>query len=229
MNTYLLNLISKWLGIVFISFISLFNFGYEKKHSVIDNDIINNNSYMDADIIEYKTEYIYDSSLPNTHEEIIVEGKNGVSYEQDGEIVVVSEPINEVIEVGTGPQGVYTGMLTGYGPDCYGCSGQGNVNCYTRERTTHSLVTDGIYYEDTEYGSVRILAADHRQFPCGTIIEITNSNLDKELGVVLDTGSGMRNAYNNGWILIDLAFEKESLTSSVTNKNTTFVVKRWGW
>ena len=229
MNLYLLELVSKWIGFVLISIISLFNFGYENKDFVIDNNIEEKNTYMETEIIEYETNYIYDSSLPSTHEKVVTEGKNGVIYYDNGEEVVLSETIDEVIEIGTNKEGIYTGMLTGYGPDCYGCSLKGNVNCYTRERTTHSLITDGIYYEDTEYGEVRILAADHREFPCGTIIEITNSMFEKELGVVLDTGSGMRNAYEQGWILIDLAFEKESLTPSITNKKTNFVVKRYGW
>ena len=93
----------------------------------------------------------------------------------------------------------------------------------------HNLISDGIYYKDSEYGRVRILSADHREFPCGTIVEITNRDLHKELGIVLDTGSGMRKAYNEGWILIDLAFENEEDLWHVTNKNTTFKVQRWGW
>lgn len=229
MNLYLLELISKWVGIALISIVSLFNFGYENKNLTVNNHVEDKNTYVETEIIEYETKYIYDKSLPNTHKKVVTEGKDGVVYFDNGKEVVLSEVVDEVIEIGTNKDGLYTGMLTGYGPDCVGCSSKGNVNCYTRERTTHSLITDGIYYEDIEYGKIRILAADHREFPCGTIIEITNSMFEKELGVVLDTGSGMRNAYEDGWILIDLAFEKESLTGSITNKKTSFVVKRYGW
>lgn len=229
MNIYLLNLISKWTGVILLSTISLFNFGYENKEEVVINNVIEKNSYVEAEVVEHEEEYIYDSSLPSTQEEVIVEGRDGVIYDNGDSKVIISEPVTEVTVVGTGEIGVYKGMLTGYGPDCYGCSGLGNVACYTKDKTVHSLVTDGIYYEDEDYGRVRILSADHREFPCGTIIEITNTNLDKEIGVVLDTGSGMRNAYDEGWILIDLAFEKEAFAHTTTNKNTTFVVKRWGW
>ena len=187
----------------------------------------NKNSYIKTEVINYETEYIYDASLPSTHEKVITEGKDGILSLTDGKII--EEAVSKVIEIGTGKKGIYEGMLTGYGPDCKGCSELGYVYCATKEKTYHSLVNDGIYYNDHEYGEVRILAADHREFPCGTIIEITNSDREKEIGVVLDTGSGMRNAYSQGWILIDLAFEKEALALSTTNKNTHFEVKRWGW
>ena len=54
--------------------------------------------------------------------------------------------------------------------------------------------------------------------------------MTKEIGIVLDTGSGMKKAYNEGWILIDLAHETETdLPGHGTNQNTNFSVKRWGW
>ena len=227
MNICLLKTLSKWLEVIFISTVSLFNFGYDSKEEIIENDVINKNSYVEVDVIDYDTLYVYDASKPNTHEEVITEGVNGASYKNGDDDVTLSESVTEVIEKGTGKTGVYTGMLTGYGPDCVGCSG--NVACPTREKTVHNLISDGIYYKDSEYGRVRILSADHREFPCGTIVEITNRDLHKELGIVLDTGSGMRKAYDEGWILSDLAFENEEDLWHVTNKNTTFKVQRWGW
>ena len=75
----------------------------------------------------------------------------------------------------------------------------------------------------------RILAADHRQFPCGTIIEIHNSDLKVETGIVLDTGYGMKKAYNEGWLLVDLAVTTEKDITFGMNDKTKFYVKRWGW
>ncbi len=43
------------------------------------------------------------------------------------------------------------GNLTGYGANCYGCSG------YTA--AGHNL-NESMYYDDNEFGTVRILAAD---------------------------------------------------------------------
>ena len=56
-----------------------------------------------------------------------------------------------------------------------------------------------------------------------------NSDKDSLIGVVLDTGGGMINAYKTGWILIDLAYESESKIEVGINKKTSFSVKRWGW
>ncbi|MEG0825864.1 MAG: hypothetical protein RR404_00145 [Bacilli bacterium] len=229
MNLCLLNLIGKWMGIGLVFVVSLFNFGYKTIENVIINDAKNKNVSYNSIVIDYKTEYVYDRNLPKTHEEIITKGVSGVAYNDGKKEVVLVEPITEVIEIGSGKTGLYTGMLTGYGPDCVGCSSVGNVNCYTKKKTTHSLINDGIYYDDEEFGKVRILSADHREFPCGTIIEINNEVFNKEIGVVLDTGGGMRKAFDSGWILIDMAFEKESLVHSITNKKTNFTVKRWGW
>lgn len=228
MNTYLLSLIGKWVGIVAVAIVSLFDFDVKNIEVVIENNVIDKNGYVKAEVIPHETEYIYNESLPSTYKEVVTQGDDGVVYDT-GNKEIIEESITEVIEIGTGKEGIYTGMLTGYGPDCKGCSGLGKVYCPTKDKKTHSLITDGIYYNDEEYGDVRILSADHREFPCGTIIEITNNDFEKEIGIVLDTGSGMIKAFDEGWILIDLAFEKEAIVSSVTNKKTTFVVKRWGF
>ena len=81
---------------------------------------------------------------------------------------------------------------------------------------------NNIYYNDKEYGKVRILAAYTGEFPCGTIIEVNNSEKDGLIGVVLDTGGGMIDAYRIGWTLIDLAYESESKIEVGINKNTSF-------
>ena len=52
---------------------------------------------------------------------------------------------------------------------------------------------------------------------------------DGLIGVVLDTGGGMIDAYRIGWTLIDLAYESESKIEVGINKKTSFSVKRWGW
>ncbi|MDD3187425.1 MAG: G5 domain-containing protein [Bacilli bacterium] len=229
MNISLLNIISKWAQISFISLMTMFNVEVSHDIVVLNNDIDSKNAYQVTDVINYETEYVYNASIPSGEQNILTEGKTGISYTENGEIKVVEEPINEVIEIGTGKTGVYVGTITGYGPDCVGCSTEGLVSCKTKYNETFSLTHDGIYYEDEEYGPVRILAADRREFPCGTIIEITNSNLNKELGIVMDTGIAMRNAYDQGYILVDLAFEKGALALTSTDRNTTFIVKRWGW
>jgi hypothetical protein len=50
------------------------------------------------------------------------------------------------------------------------------------------------------------------------------------LGVVLDTGQSMRDAWSIGNIHIDIAFETESSALTyATNSNTNYTILRWGW
>ena len=199
--------------------------------------LYNNMDSMTATIINeiepYETEYVYIDSIPSTAEKVVLqEGVNGLDYTYDGlNYVHLSEKSNEVIQVGTGKEGDYTGKLTGYGPDCPGCSKVGNVSCLTKEGRRHSLINDGVYYKDLGYGDVRILAADNSAFPCGTIVKVNNSNIDEFYGIVLDSGSSMRNAWKQGIVWMDLAFktEAEARVGGVTNSNTKFSVQRWGW
>lgn len=185
------------------------------------------------EVVAYNTQYIYSQSMPTTADPItIVEGVNGLDYTYDGLTYThISDVSNEIVQVGTGKEGLFTGKLTGYGPDCPGCSTVGNVSCLTREGTNHSLTNNGVYYTDTTYGSVRILAADTSAFPCGTIVKVNNGVLDEFIGIVLDSGSSMRNAWIDGTIWMDLAFssQAEASTGGATSSSTSFSVQRWGW
>jgi len=181
----------------------------------------------------FETEYVYADNIPSTADKItLVEGVNGLDYTYDGLTYThLSDKTNEVIQVGKGKEGLFTGKLTGYGPDCPGCSKVGNVSCLTKNKTRHSLINDGINYNDATYGSVRILAADNTAFPCGTIIKVNNGILDEFYGVVLDSGSTMRNAWRSGNVWIDLAFssQADAAKGNATSSNTKFSVQRWGW
>lgn len=181
----------------------------------------------------YETDYVYIENMPSDAEPVVLsEGINGLDYTYDGLTYThLSDKKNEVVQVGTGKKGAYTGKLTGYGPDCPGCSTVGNVSCMTREGTRHSLINDGIYYTDTVYGKVRILAADNNAFPCGTVIKVDNGHLDEFYAIVLDTGSSMRNAWKDGNVWIDLAFssQADARKGNATSSNTKFNVQRWGW
>ncbi|MBQ4634074.1 MAG: G5 domain-containing protein [Bacilli bacterium] len=181
-------------------------------------------------IIDYETEYVYSEKYSKGEELIITKGQDGYAHEVNGKEKIIKESINEVIQLGTRENADYEGMLTGYGPDCVGCSKQGYVACSTENKEKWSLIHDGIIYNDSIYGEVNIVAADHTLFPCGTIIEITNNDYDKLLAVVLDTGGTMRLKWrNHKEVHLDLAFSSEQETPSVTSKNTIYHVKRWGW
>ena len=72
----------------------------------------------------------------------------------------------------------FTASVTAYLADCPGCSGR--VACNGRD------VRQNINFNDSTFGSVRIVAAGH-QFPCGTIMDIEGIGL----AVVLDRGSSV--------------------------------------
>ena len=203
------------IKIIIIGISNIFNFAPAEKEEM--------------NIIEYETEYVYSEKYAEGEEFIITEGEYGYSY-FNGEEEIIKEPINQVLKVGTHKNSDYNGTLTGYGPDCVGCSKQGYVACRTSDKKNWSLINDGILYHDVDYGDINIVAADTTLFPCGTIIEINNSKYNHILAVVLDTGFSMRKAWRiNKKVHLDLAFESEKGTNAVTNKNTNYHVKRWGW
>jgi len=197
------------------------------------NTTQNKTATITNEVKAYGTDYVYVENMSVTADPIVLEeGINGLELTYDGlNYTHISDVKNEVVQVGSGKEGKYNGKLTGYGPDCPGCSTVGNVACRTLAGTNHSLINDGLYYTDSMYGKVRILAADNTAFPCGTIVKVNNGVLDEFYGIVLDSGSAMRNAWSNGDVWMDLAFstQAEALTGGATSSNTSFSVQRWGW
>jgi len=113
----------------------------------------------------------------------------------------------------------FVGTLTGYGPDCVGCSGV--VGC-----APYPNVENGnIYHEDSEYGKIRILAAD-RSIPCGSIVKISNYKFIESdfYGIVLDRGSSIVG------LTMDLLHESEADTVIIGRQyNINFEIIRWGF
>lgn len=223
-----ISLVLSIISIVSIITISILNTGITLKNPIGDMTATIMN-----EVEAYGTDYVYVENMPSTAQPVVLEeGINGLDYTYNGlDYIHLSDVKNEVVQVGTGAPGNFTGKMTGYGPDCPGCSKVGNVACKTREGTNHSLTYDGIYYNDTVYGQARILAADNSAFPCGTIVKVNNGTLDEFIGIVLDTGSAMRGAWKTGTVWMDLAFssQSEALSGGATSSNTSYEVQRWGW
>lgn len=188
-------------------------------------------SIAQAKAIEYETHTTYNSSLPKGTVVTKEEGRSGLAYvdDKDNTLKIIESPVNAEIEIGTKEEEIYIGRLTGYGADCAGCSG--NLSCKTKEGSSYNLNSNGDYYNDSQYGSVRILAAALDKFPCGTIIEVSTENLGTFKAIVLDTGGAMRNAWSNGKVHMDLAYLSESDTNinQATSSNASFNVQRWGY
>lgn len=232
MNIYLLQLVSKWASILLVSLTSFLpTNSYKNMVYTVNNKTDNMNVNIVTNIVDFNTKYEYSKKIPSNISKTLTEGVDGITYynPDDNTKNVLRPMIAKVVLVGTGAIGEYTGSLTGYGPDCPGCSKVGNVSCRTREKVNHSLIHDGIYYTDTEYGEVRILAAATVKFPCGTIIKVDNGILKPFYGVVLDTGFTMRKAWESGKVWIDLAFPSQASVKQATNHSAKFSVQRWGW
>lgn len=114
-----------------------------------------------------------------------------------------------------------TGSLAGYGPDCYGC---------TSFRTASGkYIGDGnIYYDDKEFGKIRIVAGD-KSYPYGTIVKLSNTGYYSKpiYAVVLDRGGGVGKGKK---FLFDLLFETEKDALKMgSRKNVTFEILRLGY
>lgn len=235
MNIYLLDLFGKWISFLFIGIASLFNLTdltEEQVQMKLDNNL---HVSVINETIDYEIIKKYNNKIPINKTQVLQEGVTGIIHKNpDGEVVqVLRESKPEIIEIGTGKIGEFTGRITGYGADCYGCSGQ--VYCPDANRKYHHLVKDGENYIDDEYGEVRILAGARDLFECGTIITVDSPRSERFIGIILDTGGDMNKAWTqNGEVWIDLAHESQSgegkkRTFAVTSDNVKYSVERWGW
>lgn len=234
MDIFLLKLVGNWLSVLAVSLISFFGVGeYQEKQNGVENTSYTKTVSVINEVIPYKTEYVYNSSKSMTSaKEVIVQGEEGLSYTyENGQKKILKSAINQVIEIGTGRRGDYVGRLTAYGSDCVGCSKTGTVACRTETGKNWSLTKNGMYYTDSEYGKVRIVAADLGGFPCGTVVLVDNKTVEPFYAVVLDTGGSMRQAFSNGIIWMDLAFvyQKDAKGTNTSSRATKFNVQRWGW
>lgn len=234
MDIYLLQIIGDWLSVLFVSFISFLGIDLSSQDlSVTESNSNVKSVTVLSMVVPYSTDYVFnDDKIQKGDASIIKQGENGINYVyDDGTVKSFIVPVNEVREVYNGTDSTYTGRMTGYGPDCDTCDGIGGTACRTKYGKNYNLITDGIYYNDDDFGKVRIVAAPFAEFPCGTIVYVDNGIFDPFYAVVLDTGYSMRNGYENGIIWFDLAFssEKDPDVPRSTSYNTTYKVQRWGW
>jgi 3D (Asp-Asp-Asp) domain-containing protein len=221
-------MIGNVISFLFITTISFLG-GFGSTTKTLKNDDVSKNTYFEQKILKYDTTYNYNSKIPSNISKVVEEGENGIVFVNNSTEIVMKEIKNEVVEVGTGKNGDLSGRLTGYGPDCPGCSVTGTVSCQTEYGTNFSLYNNGTEYTDDEYGSVRIIAAATSEFPCGTIVHINNNILEPFYAVVLDTGYDMRKAWTNGVVHFDLAFASQESVTNVSNSTAKFDIMRWGW
>lgn len=114
--------------------------------------------------------------------------------------------------------GTKIGSLTGYAADCPLCSGRLGCSPYldVRDRTTE--------YQDSEFGTVRIIAASKNNLQCGSVIKFSSDRISNTpvIAIVLDRGVGGD--------AIDLLAESQEVARTQIGRSTiTYEVLRNGW
>ena len=101
----------------------------------------------------------------------------------------------------SGVSATYTGLVTAYGPDCYGC--------YGSMTAMGDYVGEGnIYYNHPTYGTIRIVAGDKTIL--NKVVRITGLNISSEpvIAIVRDTGGDIGFNKPKG-IILDLLYTSE--------------------
>lgn len=152
-------------------------------------------------------------SVQTEENKTFVEEKVEVKVESSSKIVEEKLPVVESAPA-INTNEVLVGKMSGYGPDCAGCSGYLAYGMYVGDGT--------IYYNDKEYGNVRIVAGD-KKYKFGTIVKINNSMLV----IVLDRGGSIGVGKK---FLFDLLYssEDEAGKNGVLS-NATFEILRNGF
>lgn len=124
-----------------------------------------------------------------------------VEAEKKQEVQIQKEETKQTSVVAT-----YSGKASYYNANCYGCSG------YTSSGLN---VSDGrVYYNDSKYGNVRIVAAG-REIPLYSIVRLSNTKVGSNvLAIVLDRGGDI----GEGRVfLIDILTNSEESFGGVDN------------
>ena len=195
------------------------NIDVNNKTAYVNSDAIKKEEVIEVAPVEVVPEVVEEEPVvEEVQEEVEEEPKEKVVVGKD-EIIEDNTPIdskpNEEVYIPSITVGsTFTGTMSGYGSDIGSLTASGHY------------IGDSIYYPDSTYGNIKILAGDG-DIPFGTVIEVSNSNAGNFIGIVLDTG---RNIGFDRLYDFDLLFEtsREALNYGVS-KNVTFKILRVGY
>lgn len=144
-------------------------------------------------------------------DEVVESVDKNINYQE--EIKPNEETINQDETINTNNE-TFTGRMSGYGADI------GTHTAYGY------CITDTITYLDQEYGEIRILSGG-REYPFGTIVKVSNTNVGDFIGIVLDRGPDIGKDQK---FMFDLLFQtsSEALSYGVSN-NASFEILRVGF
>ena len=214
---------------VVILFLFLLSMNEGKNNNLMTIDNNNLEKMADSTSILFENEETIDIGNENVVVVLDDNTKNEVEEEPIDENTFTK--LDTIIET-------YTGILTGYGPDCVGCGNFNTGKVSTASGYHVSNIVDGailpaftITYNDEEYGEVRIVAADST-IPFYSIVRITVPHWDSPVtAIVLDRGStvGFENCRSERGCLtqFDLLYPTEAESLGKT-RNVTFELLRCG-
>lgn len=111
------------------------------------------------------------------------------------------------------------GSLSHYGHDCYGCTSNKTASGY-------DISNGNIYYTDSTFGSVRIVAAGY-EYPLGTVLRLTNVEENPIIAIVLDRGGAIGSGKK---YMLDLLTENNNQANQLGVKyNVQIEVLRLGY
>lgn len=160
-----------------------------KEESAIDFGI----DYVDSDDTSFFGTRVKSEGVPGVKETTYkVKKVNGKEVERtELSSKTVKEPVNKIVENGSVSTGVsFTGKLTRYGADCYGCGTRTAAGLYVTVNGVKNENKATLTYNGGEY---YVLAADS-SIPFGTIVKVSNHGFnipDPFYGIVLDRGGAV--------------------------------------
>ena len=206
--------------VLLIGLFSLYSYNTKEIATSLSTKSLETDEFLEVDkrvFNEESSEKVENSDVENStleKEEVVETPKIEVSEPipapvEEAPVVQETQPVSSGLEV-------QTGAISSYGPDCVGCSGTLASGFYAGN--------GNIYYQDSTYGSVRIVAGD-RSYPFGTIVQVSGTPLGDFNAIVLDRGGGIGFGKR---FLFDLLFPSEA-EGFGSYWNITFTILRYGY
>lgn len=151
-----------------------------------NTNIYSYETIISENINSYKTlnsKVLYKEIIKEDNKETIINEVKALEKEENVIREENKEDIEKItVEVEETILDSFVADMTSYGVDCYGCTSNHTASGYY-------IGNGNIYYNDSFYGKVRILAGD-KSYPFGTIVRMYIDN-NEIIGIVLDRGSNI--------------------------------------
>ncbi len=203
--------------ILALTLFSIFNFdissakGESKVHNIIEEKVLDSSTLL----VQSLQDENFEEEVEVTNEEEIEEKNENIEEPQGPKEI----PNLNFVDTSAYPVlAVETVNISHYGHDCIGCEGGQTAAGY--------WIGDGrTYYNDSTYGSVKVVAADYK-YPLGTILRLNHYG-NAYNAIVLDRGGSIG---DHGKYQIDVLASSESEASRLGSVyGVSLEVLRYGY